>query len=639
MTSLIKILSKNVGAYPEKKAFISIEGKNQSSISYCELQFKIHEVGKQLIGKTNEKPVLLLFDETFDFIVAFLACQLTGNIAVPMFYPKSHRYFDRLNKIIDDSQCELVLCSEKNRQKLKKGLSKKENQMNILSFDINHLNSKELISEKYNEISFIQYTSGSTGDPKGVVVSQVNLSHNQELIQNTFGCDKDSVILSWLPFYHDMGLIGNILHALFTGSTCILMSGVDVLQNPLLWLRTIDKYNVTHSGGPNFIYDYCLKNVSKSELEKLDLSSWKVAYNGSEPIKTKTIIYFTEHFKDAKFNKEAFKTCYGLAEATLIVSGGNPEFDKEKASSGKICEEMSVIFYNPDSHSINNDSGEICLNSPSVTTGYWRKNDNDLFVEYNDRQYLRTGDVGELVNGQLFVTGRLKEIVIVNGKNYYPYDIENEISERVKELDGNGVVVSYVENEVEEIVVFAEIKRGFIGKSEDEIIRKIDQEIISILGTDAFDIILLTPRKIPRTSSGKLQRIKVKEQYLQNKIESLIQKRKRVEDNNVRLKDLVIQLKLNPENDQLLEAYLLELLSRKLSFEMNEDLIKESSLLDLGVSSLSGVDLVYQINQDLEIAMEISQLLELNQFYKIHNYLKNLLWLKSQPEEGEEIFI
>jgi acyl-CoA synthetase (AMP-forming)/AMP-acid ligase II/acyl carrier protein len=641
MNNIVDYFSYWVGVSPQKNAFISLENKEERYFTYKEIEQIVQGKSFFLQTQTNFSTTILLYDDTIDFLTSFLACQQLGIIAIPMFYPRNRRHFNRLKIIIENSESKSIFCSKTNFKKINKEIALFDLDISVLALDKDSVDVQtyERVRSEVNSISFIQYTSGSTGNPKGVIVTQENLLHNQSLIQRTFSCDESSIILSWLPFYHDMGFIGNILHTLYTGGTCVLMSGVEVLQNPILWLKNIEKYRVTHSGGPNFIYDHCIKHIDIENISELNLSSWEVAYNGSEPIKASTINSFVSRFELSGFRPLSFQTCYGLAEATLIVSGGNPVITEEGVGSGKICTETSVIFLDLDSGKINDSSGELCLAGKSITNGYWKTDSSESFIEYEDVNYFRTGDYGEMKDDILYLKGRLKEMIIIHGKNYYPYDLENDIAEQVQELEDNGVIVSYLENEQDELLVFAEIKRKYIGSDKASIIRKIDQVLIDVLGVDAYDIQLLNPRKLPRTSSGKLQRVKIKQEYLSRKVEFLEGKRSIGKEVDQSIQEIVLKLRKDIGNEQLLREYLLVIIRNKLSLEVSNEVIQQTSLLELGLNSLSGVELAHQINQDLKINLETGQLLTLNHFSKVHQFLNNILWLKTQPDEGGEIVI
>lgn len=636
MKGFVEIFQSRVENAPNKLVFRSLSGNVfQNEVSYEQLLRGAWNLSKSIQKNTTGERVLLLFDNSVDFIYNFLACQLAGKVAVPAVFPRNDRYFEQLNIIIDDADCNTVVCAVKNKEKVTKGFSKIGNEILVHSHDLDGTNYGDEITPTTHDIAFLQYTSGSTGNPKGVVVSQTNLAHNQGLLQEMFGCDENSIILSWLPFYHDMGLIGNLLHTMYVGATCIIMSGAEVLQNPSLWLSAISTHQVTHSGGPNFIYDRCIKDISSEQLSGMDLSSWKVAFNGSEPIRTATVSQFIEKFTSVGFAPKAYQTCYGLAEATLLVSSGNPDLSEEMISSGKVCSDLKVIFLS-ETGQFSDVEGEVCIHGESVTAGYWNKDNTPYFVTHEGNKYLRTGDAGKLRNGNLLITGRLKEMIVIAGKNYYPYDLELAIAAQISSIENNGVVVSYIDsNEKEEALIFAEIKRTALKNDLNAIRLEVNKVLLEITGTKAGDIVLLGPRRLPRTSSGKLQRGKIKNQYLSNTLESLLQNETK-EDFKKELQEIVEEIEKCPQDEEKLKDYLKHLISNKLSIP-KEELKEDASLLDHGISSLNGVEIVHQINEDFEINLDMNSIMEFKDVNELHGHITNLLWIKTQPLGGEEI--
>ena len=296
-----------------------------------------------------------------------------------------------------------------------------------------------------DDVALLQYTSGSTAAPRGVMLTHANLLHNSDFIRRAFGNTERSCGVIWLPPYHDMGLIGGILQPVFVGFPCHLMSPFTMLQRPVNWLRAISEHGGTVSGGPNFAFELCLRRVGEADRAELDLSSWEIAFNGSEPVRAETIDAFAEMFAPCGFRREAFFPCYGLAEGTLMVTGGErlagPRVrrhgDKELVGCGRPDPEHEVVIADPAGEPLpDGQEGEICVSGPSVAAGYWRAG------AFGPR--LRTGDLGLFADGELYVTGRIKELVIVAGRNHHAVDIEMSCERAVPALRrGCGAAFSY----------------------------------------------------------------------------------------------------------------------------------------------------------------------------------------------------
>lgn len=622
-----------------KKAFVFLdESININySITYSELYNKVDNLYKKIPHSVF--PILLLFEDVSEFIFTFLACQKAGLVSVPMFYPKSKRHFQRLNDIIIDSETSIILCEEKNKEKIQNGILNKD----VIVYSTLDLEKStiETISNNFNPVVFIQYTSGSTSSPKGVVVSMENLISNQEMLKTTFNCSSESIIFSWLPFYHDMGLIGSILHSIYVGATCILMPSMIVIQSPFTWLNAISKFKVTHSGGPNFIYDLCVNQIDEARLKLLDLSHWKVAYNGSEPIKKRTIDSFIRKFKVSGFDPSSYYTCYGLAEATLLVSGGKYfEDSNSRISSGNICNDIEVCIYDEDKKQRSIDRGEICLRGKSVTKGYWNRINNELFVEIDGKKFLKTGDIGMVINEELLIVGRSKEVIIVNGKNYFPYDIENCLTKTISQLDENGAIVSFINDDlIERPIVFAEIKKTSMFEiNYQQIFDTIDMLIIKLVGIETFDILLFSPRKLHRTTSGKLQRVRTRDSYLSHELDFIYSKKTSQTEKKINYNNIWIDLILNQHDFDKVKEYLIELYNNKLKIALSEENYNQN-LIELGIDSLKSIDLINTINKELKLNMDVTTLMNLYTTVDFENYVKNLIWMKTTNSHKGEIII
>ncbi len=661
---------------PDAIAFVILgDGEEpDNKISYETLCTAVKGLACQLSHmQLNDERVLLVYQDTLKFIISFLACQYAGIIPVPVSYVKGNKQFKRLNSIIDDAAASAILCKNYSVAHLQQGLgsSLALNNVKIISIDMGQQLDDAGITQKptLHETAFIQYTSGSTGKPKGVIISHKNLNHNQLLIEKTFGCSKESVIFSWLPFHHDMGLIGNILHTIYVGCTCVLMSPFHFMQAPQRWLQNISKYRVTHSGGPNFAYDLCVNKIPSTELSTLDLSSWIVAYNGSEPIRSETIHRFSSYFKSAGFERNAFYPCYGLAEATLLVSGEKSDshpleiFIKEKLiSNGKITladksdpQAQSIVSSGGIAAGIKlkiissisrkecdeMQEGEICIAGESVAAGYWNKDNSGFFYDLDGELFLKTGDLGFIYKGALFVQGRLKEMLIIRGQNYYPYDIEEVASESHTAVEPNGVAVFGINNWEGHFAVVAEIKRTSLKNLDAEnVIRSIDQKITGCFGVSPYDIVLTTPLSIPRTTSGKLQRIKCKDNYQCDELYSISSKLELSKKWTRKEKDhLLLEEVIKNEDHDSIKKYLINIIECK-SGDLHLHLLEEKiELTDIGIDSLMAMELINTINKDLNIPLDASKVFQDNTLMGLNNIIESMMWLNHKHVFGKEITI
>ncbi len=663
---------RHSSANPGKPAFIFLEDGEQAerTITFGELNTRVEQLGSVLAERQPQgQRALLVYQDIMEFTVSFLACQHAGLIAVPVFLSKGSKQVARFINLMEDAGVSLILSTSDLEAQVQQVLSGYLQTSGVELMTTESIQAGEAGSPRgtgKSEVAFIQYTSGSTGRPKGVVVTRGNLMHNEELIKNTFGCDNNSVIFSWLPFHHDMGLIGNILHTVYVGCTCVLMSPYHFMQRPRRWLEGITKYKATHSGGPNFAYDFCLGKIPPAELEGLDLSSWKVAYNGSEPVRAETIQLFSRYFEKAGFRQNVFFPCYGLAEATLLVSGGKSDqtptilyiekdtqsrngiviSDKDSngakpvVSSGRPAPEtyVKIISLHDGSECNELEEGEICIGGGSVTEGYWNKDNSSYFLEVDGQRFLRTGDLGFLHEGELFIHGRIKEMLIIRGENYYPYDIEHAAAGSNRVIENNGVAI-FTLDPGEEVVVVAEVKRSALKDLDAaDAIASIDKAVNGSFGINPHDIILTTPLGIPRTTSGKLQRVKCKETYRQGGFEVIASKkglyRGGEEKDNSHLLDEVI----GQGSYKAIRSYLLHLIETKTGVQC-EPAADTMELTEMGIDSVRAMELINTINRDLNINMDATKVFQNNTLSGFINVIENLLWLKSEQNSGKSIVI
>jgi acyl-CoA synthetase (AMP-forming)/AMP-acid ligase II len=412
----------------------------------------------------------------------------------------------------------------------------------------------ECLSE---DLAFLQYTSGSTGDPKGVMVSHGNLLHNLSYIEKAFGLSPESNAVFWLPPYHDMGLIGGILQALYTGYPITLFSHFTFLQKPYRWLETISRYQATVSGAPNFAYDLCVKKIRPELRDSLDLSSWRVAFNGAEKVHHETLTRFTDYFQTCGFNSKAFWPCYGLAESTLMVTTGPydnlsktlnlvaQELGKNKVrisennngdiitlvGSGQISSNQKILIVNPDTHApcASDEIGEIWIKGKSKTKGYWNNpaetelTFNAHLSNHQNGAYLRTGDLGFISDGELFITGRIKDLIISAGNNHYPNDIEKTIENSHPAINTLGCAAFSINGiEGEELIILVELDHK-LNEQVEQIQKTITRAVSDKHELRIFDIRFLRRGELQRTSSGKLKRYLCRELYLKGHFNETIE--------------------------------------------------------------------------------------------------------------------
>jgi acyl-CoA synthetase (AMP-forming)/AMP-acid ligase II/cytochrome P450/acyl carrier protein len=558
-----EILPAHALVKPDATAYTFLKDDTQAvSISYREFELAASRIATELLKqKEGEGSALLLFPPGIDFIKAFIGCALAGVPSVPLSIPRARQSLSGLEKIANDCGARVVLCTRAISDILKSRIPQGSPLDQLVWIPVDELNHSDCAiftasPAQPSSPIFLQYTSGSTGSPKGVVVSNENLLHNLRNIASLYNMAEGSKVVSWLPHFHDMGLVGAILTSLYAGIPCILLSPNDFIQKPYRWLKAISDYGGTLGGAPNFAYDLCVSKISAGEVETLDLRSWMLAWNGAETIRASTISAFSEHFRKTGFTKKAFAPCYGLAEATLMVTGCGPHTEKKTISitrsshlSGESVDLVTIPSAEtqelvgcgksfPDQSVRIADAttlvslpdlkiGEIMVKGPSISNGYWNNIEASAPVFDNlldgEAGFLRTGDLGFLHQGELFVVGRVKETMKLNGKSFYAYDIEFTACDSNLCLKKNGAAAFSIQGrEGELLVVICEIRRDRLKSFDGEEIRKaIAQAIFDEHNVTVHDIVLIRPATLPMTSSGKIKRLQCRALYLQNSLEPL----------------------------------------------------------------------------------------------------------------------
>jgi acyl-CoA synthetase (AMP-forming)/AMP-acid ligase II len=556
--TLIELLRRRALQQPEQRAYtFLLDGETaERHLTYGELDRQARRIAALLQSRCREgERALLLYPPGLDYIAAFFGCLYAGVIAVPAYPPRNDRALPRLQAIIQDAGAALVLSTEALLSKID-SMFKRAPELPVL---------KSMATDRFIEgeerwrapavhpdhLAFLQYTSGSTGTPKGVMLTHRNLLHNEAAIYERFGHADDSIVVSWLPTYHDMGLIGGMLQPLYGGFPCILMAPASFIQRPLRWLQAISRYRATTSGGPNFAYDHCVRNIPPEQKAELDLSCWTLAFNGAEPVRRETIDRFAAAFAPCGFRREAFYPCYGLAEASLIVSGGRKGIvppaqylDKsaleqnrvvpasEEAVSfigcGKTLEDQQIVIADPESarRCAADEVGEIWVKGPSIAKGYWSrlKETEETFRAFlpdtGEGPFLRTGDLGFLKEGVLFVTGRLKDLIVIQGRNHYPQDIERTVEQSAAILRaGCGAAFSIEVGGEERLGVVQEV--DFRQTPDEKVLGAIRLAVAREHELEVYAVVLIRAGTLPKTSSGKIQRRLCRSKFLANDLETL----------------------------------------------------------------------------------------------------------------------
>lgn len=569
-STLVELLRYRALHQPDRTAFTFLgDGKTElASLTYEELDACSRAIAQALTCQFPAQPqytdaagmrALLLYPPGLEFISAFFGCLYAGVVAVPAYPPKRNQNLLRLQAIVTDAQAQVALTTTSLL-----GNIKSQFLQNSELASLNCLATDSLVeSENFrphpatpDTLAFLQYTSGSTGTPKGVMVSHGNLMCNSEYMHEIWGFSSESVMVTWLPTFHDMGLIYGILQPLYHGCPCYLMAPASFIQKPIDWLQAISHYKATHSAAPNFAYELCVRKITPEQRATLDLSRWHMTLNGAEPVRADTIDRFTEAFKPCGFNLDTFCPGYGLAEATLVVAGVQnkkvPNFytvqaealAQNQARDGKSEEKVQtlvghgqpgidtkVVIVHPKSltQCSPEEVGEIWVSGSTVAQGYWMRPEETertfraYLADTSDGPFLRTGDLGFCKDGELFVTGRLKDVVIIRGRNYYPQDIELTVEQSHPALKAGASAAFSVEVESEErLIVAQEVERTYLRKLDaDEVVGAIRQAVGEQHELPVYAVVLLKPASIPKTSSGKIQRHACKAGFLDGSLEGI----------------------------------------------------------------------------------------------------------------------
>jgi 8-amino-7-oxononanoate synthase/acyl carrier protein len=559
-TTLIDSLRYWTEQQPQEGAYYYTDGEGEeTSLTYEQFDRHARAIAARLVDlKMTGERALLLYPPGLEFIVAWFGCLYAGVVAVPAYPPRRNRNMQRIEAISDDCAAKIALTEHDVIDRIEDLLDETPRLKQLTWLATDRIADSDGLGWnpmliRPDSLAMLQYTSGSTGTPKGVMLAHSNLMHNVQIICYSFEPSRKSVGMSWLPTYHDMGLVGGVLMAMFYGRPAVLMSPMAFLQKPIRWLRGITKYGVTISGGPNFAYDLCTDKITEDQLAGLDLSSWEVAFNGAEPVRADTLRRFTERFGPYGFRPETHYPCYGMAETTLIVTGsymGRPKimrsFDgrlldqkkvvpgkadqpgaRELVGCGRVLPDEVVRIVDPDTcRELPADRiGEIWISSPSVAQGYWNNQDSTeqtfraRIAGTEEGPFLRSGDLGFLSDGELFVTGRIKDMIIVRGVNRYPQDIEMTVERASDRIQPQAVAAFAVDMAGRErLIIVAEVERTRRNDWSDVIVA-VRKAVTAEHELPPDAVVLVRFGSIPKTSSGKIQRHACRDDFMSGSLQ------------------------------------------------------------------------------------------------------------------------
>jgi acyl-CoA synthetase (AMP-forming)/AMP-acid ligase II/acyl carrier protein len=619
-------LRRHAREQPDKRilAFLDEQSWIQESWTFGELDRRARSIAAHLQrqGRAGEV-VALAYPSGLEFVSAFCGCLYAGAIAAPTSLPRSHGVDERMSTILADSGARCVLTSSRHQAAFERHLVPGGLDVEVIATDALADRSELWRPHEWraDELAFLQYTSGSTRSPCGVMIRHGNLVANLESMREVLCPHRHSVSISWLPLFHDMGLIAGVLEPLWVGYAAFLMAPATFVQSPLRWLRAFSRYHGTIGGGPNFAYQALVDAAKSTDTSDLDLSSWEFAWNGAEPIRASTLERFRETFASVGFRPETLMTSFGLAEATLLVTANSraePACElvvdgsalrkgrvrqcaedgpraRRLVSSGRPASNTRVLIVQPEAGRETDADrvGEIWVRSDSVGEGYWRKPDESRAtfgarLEMGEGPFLRTGDLGFMHRGELFVTGRLKDVIVIRGVNYYPQDLEHTVESAHPALGlGAGVVVGIEEAGRVQLVAMHEVRRdSWRTIDPGEVFDAIRRAVARDHQLALHGIVLIKPFSLPKTSSGKVQRARCRRALQERNLpSSSVLHQWWAPPVHVAPIDFTLEPLTQPG---VLERQLVDWLRRELSLT---NLSWKTPLMELGIDSLKGVEL------------------------------------------------
>ena len=558
--TLVDLLRHRAQDQPDKLAYQFLEDgkKEAAAYTHAELDQQARAIAALLQqSEARGERALLLYPQGVEVVAAFCGCLYAGVIAIPVPPPdagRMKRALPRLREIVKDAAASYVLSTQRIIDLFR------ESDVDFPEFDtMTWIDTEQVdlgLADRWQDpqvdkdvLAYLQYTSGSTSVPKGVMLSHYTLMHHSAYLQRACGYTPDGATVTWMPYFHDYGLVEGLIQPLYTGVPCYIMSPLAFVKRPQRWLEAISKYGATHSQAPNFAYDQCVRRVKPAKREGLDLSRWKAAGNAAEPINPRVMREFAEAYAPHGFKWTTFAPAYGLAEATLLVSskpvGTEPiilpvDADaleqsrvalaaegasrRDTVSCGQLVCETEVVIANPDTgvRCQPDEVGEIWVADPGVAAGYWKRPDvsRETFgarlAGESGGPYLRTGDLGFMRDGELYITGRIKDLIIIRGTNHYPQDIEWTVQHLSNTLRPDyGSAFSIIDDGEEKLVVVQEVERQHqLNLNAEELLADIRQAISEVHELQVSAIALVKSGNVLKTSSGKIQRRACRSRFL-----------------------------------------------------------------------------------------------------------------------------
>ncbi len=673
--SIVEILHQRSLCSPNECAYTFLSGEplEETAITYKDLDLKARSVAVHLqaIAQKGDR-VLLLENSGLAFLSAFFGCLYAGLIAVPGYPPRRGRSVPALEGMATDAGATAAFVKSEVIKDVDVYLRHYPKLCSLQMVDIDSISLKladEWVLPKFDSgvPAYLQYTSGSTSQPKGVIVNHDNLLCNLHHFKVAHNFTPESVMVSWLPPYHDMGLVLGLLQAVYTGFHCVFMAPATFAQKPIRWLQAISDYKGTHSAAPNFAYDLCANSITEENSKGLDLKNWMATVNGAEPVRAVTIDRFTQAFERFGFRRQTLCPCYGLAEATLMVTFVSPAADavncwldtkalavnriKETTPDdpcgrvfvgcGRPPQDTSVVVVNPQSFAIcpDDEIGEIWVRGATVAAGYWHKaSETEItfggcLVDTEEGNWLRTGDLGFLRWGELFLVGRLKEMIIIRGQNHYPQDIELTVQGSHCALQADGVAAFSVEIEGEErLTVVQEVKRTALRNiSPEEICECVQGAIHREHGIFLHQLCLVKPTTVSKTSSGKIMRGVMRQRFMDNDFASVFswgkksssQRPSAPADNGsstIRLKGITPALSIK-ETYEALQNIVCEVAMEALELDDTHRINPERSLIEAGLDSVAAVAMTEKLGGRVKCSLPPTLLFEHSTIKELTNYI------------------